>query len=92
MTTLGHGWVLCVPERLVAQARELCTGWSFADIAAQGDALQEEWFARGAKHEERPTLRNSAEFGPLTRLAESLDVSSWSHYFFYSETLVTHGK
>ena len=83
MMTCGQGWVLCVPERLVAQASELCMEWSFADIAAQGDALQEEWFARGAKHEERPTLRNAAKYGPLTRLAESLDVRSWSHYFHW---------
>ena len=83
MMTYGQGWVLCVPEQLVEEAKARCLDRSFADIAHGGDGQQELWFARGAKDEERPMVRNAATYGPLTQLAESLDVSAWSHYFHW---------
>jgi RimJ/RimL family protein N-acetyltransferase len=83
MVKYGQGWVLCVPDQLVGEAKSLCSERSFADITCEGDAQQELWFARGLKDEERATLRNVATYGPLTRLAESLNVSAWSHYLHW---------
>lgn len=83
LVTYGKGWVLLVPSELLEQAKVLCLEMSFSDISEESDRLQEEWFARGAKDEERPTLRDAATYGPLARLAESLDVRDWSHYFHW---------
>jgi len=83
MVTYGQGWVLCVPEQLVEEAKALCLDRSFANIAREGDGQQELWFARGAEDKERPTVRNVATYSPLTELGESLDVSAWSHYFHW---------
>ena len=83
MVTHGRGWVLCLPGRLVEKARALCSEKTFEDIAREGDGQQELWFARGARDDERATVRNVATYGPLTKLAESLDVSAWSHYLHW---------
>jgi len=83
MVTYGRGWVLCLPEPLVEEAGAVCSDKTFEDVAREGDRQQELWFARGAKEEERPTLRNTATYGPLSGLAESLDVPAWSHYFHW---------
>ena len=80
LVTYGKGWVLSVPSELLEQAKALCLEMSFSDISEEGDRLQEEWFQRGAKDEERATLRDTATYRPLGRLAESLKVRGWSHY------------
>jgi len=83
MMTYGQGWVLSVPEALVEKAEASCNRKSFAEIAREGDGQQELWFVRGARDEERATVRNVANYEPLSTVAESLKVSVWSHYFHW---------
>ena len=82
LVTLGRGWVLSVPSELTGRAKALCLGLSFSDVVQEGDHLLEEWFAKLATDEEteRPDVR---VYGPLARLADSLEVRGWSHYFHW---------
>ncbi|KKK93707.1 hypothetical protein LCGC14_2690200, partial [marine sediment metagenome] len=78
-----EGWVLSVPAALQQRAIDLCIGKPFADIAAEGDSQAEQWFARGARDDEKQQMRGAGAYPTLARLAEGLPVRCWSHYFHW---------
>jgi RimJ/RimL family protein N-acetyltransferase len=83
LMTCGDGWVLSVPPRLLRLAAALCAQMPFSAFAAEGDGQAEQWYARGAKDEERQALRGAECYATLAHLGEGLPIRCWSHYLHW---------
>jgi len=78
--TMGKGWVMSLPEHLLEVAHSLCIDYSFQELVAGGDRLQQAWYDQMQTTGRRGPSRGDHGYRVMNRVAESLQLRGWSHY------------